>query len=183
MKKEDKQLLILKALNFFIESPYDEIYLREYARKLKISPNSAQRFLEYFLKQGFVFDFRKGNLRYFKANLNSITFKHIKIAFSLKQLEDSGLINELNNYVAHCVLFGSMAKGLDDLKSDLDILIIGKDKVKIKTILSDFQLKFKRIINLQVFTDSDWIKQKKENKAFYQEIVSNGINLIGETPI
>ena len=85
----------MKEKEYFVENPYEEIYLREYARKLKMSVNSAQRFLDSFLKEGFVVDFRRGNLRYFKANLNSVSFRHVKITFSLKQIESSGLISYL----------------------------------------------------------------------------------------
>ena len=49
--KKGYNLLILKALGFFIDNPYNKIYLREFSRKLKISLNSAQRFLNFFLEK------------------------------------------------------------------------------------------------------------------------------------
>ncbi len=119
------KLLILKSIQFFVENPYKEVYLREYGRTLKISPNSAQRFLNLFLKQGFINEFRRGNLRFFKANLESLSFKYIKITFFVNKIEKSGLIEILkNNGVSHVVLFGSSAEGTDDSKSDVDLLII-----------------------------------------------------------
>src|SRR3990167_7529408 len=127
MKKgynSEKEFLILKALKFFAESPYNEVYLREFARKSGLSLNTSQRFLGIFLKQGFISEFRRGNLRCFKANLDSIIFRHIKIVFSLKDLENSGLIDVLKDEFPQVILFGSIAKGLDDNKGDIDVVCI-----------------------------------------------------------
>ncbi len=174
-------LLILKALQFFVENPYDEIYLREFGRKLNISVNSAQRFLNLFVTKGLIVEFRKGNLRYFKANLNSIVFRNIKLTFSLKKIEDAGLIDFLNRKkFSNVVLFGSVARGLDDNQSDIDLVCIGFGK---KFDCGIFEKKLKRQINLHIFTLAEWKNVKKENKAFYQDIISTGINLIGELPV
>ena len=175
----ESNLLVLKALEFFVENPYLEIYLREFGRKLKISPNSAQRFLNLFLEQGFISEFRKGNLRYFKANLNSIVFRNIKITFSLKKIEDSGLLTVLKENFSNVVLFGSLSKGTDDKNSDVDILGIGLKK---EMDLSEFEKKLGRRIDLHLFTLVQWKEQKKKNKAFYQDVIT-GINLIEEIPL
>jgi predicted nucleotidyltransferase len=177
--KIQEDFLVLKALGFFVENPYSEIYLREFGRKMEISPNSAQRFLNLFLKQGFIIEFWKGNLRYFKANLNSIVFRNIKITFSLKRLEDSGLIMNLKENFSNVVLFGSISKGTDDIGSDVDILCIG---IKKGMDFSEFEKKLEREINPHIFTLARWKEQKKENKAFYQNVLT-GINLVGEMPL
>ncbi len=178
--KKGYNLLVLKALEFFIENPYEEIHLREFSRKMKISPNSAQRFLDLFLKEDFIKEERRVNLRYFKANLDNIVFKQIKIAYSLKKIKDLGIIKELekNNFLS-VVLFGSVAKGLDDENSDLDLVCIGLNK----KIQSKIQEKLDRELNIHQFTLAEWKKQSKLNKAFYQDVISSGINLIGALPL
>ncbi|MBU0894762.1 MAG: nucleotidyltransferase domain-containing protein [Nanoarchaeota archaeon] len=182
MKKE-YNILILKALRFFIENPYEEIHLREFSRKLKISVNSAQRFLDFFLKERLINEERKANLRSFKANIDSIVFRNLKIVFSLKKIEDSGIVNLLRNRVFNFVLFGSIAKGTDSAESDIDLLVLCRDREEIRKICSDFHKKFNREVNFHIFNVNQWKNQKKLNKAFYQEVISTGINLIGETPI
>jgi len=176
-------LLVLEALRFFIENPYEEIHLRGFSRRLNMSINSAQRFLNLFLKERLIKDERRVNLRYFKANIDSIVFRNIKIVFSLKKIENSGLIDMLRGMVNSVVVFGSVAKGLDDPGSDVDFLIIGKDKEKGRGVCFSWEKKFDRECNFHIFTLEEWKKQKRENKAFYQEIISTGINLIGEIPI
>lgn len=186
MKNKDNDahgLLIFNSLKFFIENPYEEIYLREFSRKLNISPNTAQRFLDLFLKEKFIKEEKKANLRFFKANLDNIIFRYIKKTYSMKELINWRLIDLLKNFSNFVILYGSVAKGLDDKNSDIDLLIISSKKKEINEILLSLEKKFNRNINSHIFSFVEWEKQKKDNKAFYQEIISTGINLIGEIPI
>lgn len=178
--KKGYNLLVLNALEFFVENPYEEIHLREFSRKLRISPNSAQRFLNLFFNQKFILEFRKANLRYFKANIDSIVFRKLKLTFSLKKIEDSGLINYLRERFPQVILFGGVAQGIDDSQSDIDIICIG---IKKHIELHQFEKKLKKEINIHIFNMAQWKIQKSENKAFYQDVISTGVNLIGEIPI
>jgi uncharacterized protein len=180
----DREILVLKALRYFMENPYSEVYLREFGRKLKISPNTAQRFLDLFLREGFVKEIKRGNLRYFKANLDSAAFKQIKVVYSLKRIENSGLIKELGGEnVSHLILFGSVARGEDDGGSDVDLVVIGAAKNRIREIISNVQNKFSSELSTHVFSWSEWVSQSSKNKAFYQDVIFDGIFLIGGRPV
>ena len=181
--KKGYNLLILNALEYFIQNPYEKIHLREFSRSLKISPNSANRFLDLFLKEGFIVEERVANLRYFKSNLDSITFREIKKLYCVREIEKRGLLDGLNSLCFSLVLFGSCAKGIDDGNSDVDFVVISKDKVKIRNIFRKLGNRFDRELSFHIFTSLEWKKQKQENKAFYQDVISSGINLIGEMPI
>jgi len=175
--------LMFRALEFFINNPYEEIHLRGFSRRVKISLNSSQRALKLFLNEELIKEERKANLRYFKANLDSLVFKYIKKTYSIKKIINLGLIESLKNEVSHLVLFGSIAKGEDDKNSDIDLLGISANKNKVKKIIFNYYKKVDREINFHVFSWAEWKKQKEQNKAFYQEIISTGINLIGGVPI
>lgn len=171
----------MKALEFFIEFPYKEIYLREFARKMKISSNTAQRFLNIYLMEGFVVEIIRGKMRYFAANLESVVFRQIKVAFSLREIEKSGLIYFFKeNNATSLILFGSVAKGLDDKSSDVDLVCIGPNK---KLKFRQFEEKIGRVLQVHFFTWAEWKKQAKINKAFYRDVVKDGIALIGEKPV
>ncbi|MFH1802873.1 MAG: nucleotidyltransferase domain-containing protein [archaeon] len=181
MKNKHSQLLVLDALRFFVENPLEEVYLRDFARRMEISPNSAQRFLDSFVEKKFVIDERKGNMRYFRSNLDSITFRQIKIVFSLECIENSGFIEACREMdVTHCVLFGSIAKGLDDKESDIDFVLIGN---KIKPNFREFEKKLGREIQVKFFSWDEWKKQAQTNKAFYQDVITQGIAIIGGMPL
>lgn len=166
-----------------MENPYSEIHLREFSRKLNISPNSVNRFLDMFVYEGLVVEKRVANLRYFVANMESLTFRQMKKVKVIREIEQSGLIDELRDVCFSCVLFGSAAKGEDDAESDFDFVIIGKDKDVIRKVFNKFQRKLNRDLSFYVFSSLEWKNQSEKNKAFYQDVISSGINLIGEVPI
>ena len=178
-----KNLYMPKVLVFFIENPYEEVYLREISKKIKISPYTAKKYLDRLVKDKLIVEERKGNLRYFKANLNNLVFRHLKTAYKLYEIEESGLVEFLQRKipnVSSIVLFGSGSRGEDSKESDIDILVIGKE---IPLNLSEFEKKLKKEINLHIFTWSEWNKQAKDNKAFYIEVLKDGITLYGELPV
>lgn len=176
---EKYNLLVFKALEFFIQNPYREIYLREFSRELKISPNSAQRFLDLFLREEFIREEKRANLRYFKANVDNIVFRFIKKTYSIDKLKKSGLINHLKDKFSNAILFGSVAKGLDEEDSDIDLVCIGKNKIN----FIEYEEKLEKRLNIHFFTRAEWKMQKRKNKAFYYDIIMDGINLVGEIPI
>ncbi|MEK6908865.1 MAG: nucleotidyltransferase domain-containing protein [Nanoarchaeota archaeon] len=184
MKKyniDSGEVLVLIALKWFVENPYDEIYIREFSRVLKISPNSAQRFLNLFLRNRWINEIKRGNLRCFKSNLESVVFRQLKIIFSLNGIENSGMIDYFKESgVSNLIVFGSVAKGLDDPKSDLDILIVSVNK---KMDFRKFEEKIGKEIQAYIFTWAEWKKQALNNKAFYQDVIKDGIALIGDKPL
>ncbi|MFH1053576.1 MAG: nucleotidyltransferase domain-containing protein [Candidatus Woesearchaeota archaeon] len=178
---EEKTLL--KLTEFFIENPFDEFYLREIAKRLKISPFAVKKYSEFLLKQGFINDKRKANLRYFMANNDSLFYKYCKVAYNIREIESSGLIDYLKENVAgisSIVLFGSLAKGNNNKRSDIDLIVIGKKR---DLDIFKFQEKLDAEINLHLFSWSQWNQNIKRNSAFYYDVISGGMALFGEMPI
>lgn len=178
-----QDLLFIKFLNHFIDNPYEEVYLREISRKMKISPYAVKRYADILVKEGLLLEQKKANLRYFRPNVNSLFFKSLKLSFNLREIIKSGLIEYLKEKVSglsSIVLFGSMAKGENDKKSDCDILVIGKET---KESMSHIEKKMGREINIHFFSWTEWNAQIKKNKAFYFDVVTYGKSLYGEMPV
>ena len=173
----------IKFIEFFLINPYKEVYLRELAKKLKISPFATKKYADILIKEGLILDEKKANFRYLRANINNLFYKHLIISYSLRQLIISGLIDFLKNNIANITsitLFGSLAKGEDTDESDIDILIIGKQK---HLSLSRFEDKLNKEITLHFFSWSEWNGKAKEDHPFYYEIINHGIPLYGELPL
>ena len=120
-----------KVLKHFFDRPYEEIHLRELSRKTKVSVYTVKNVIDQLSKENIIEERRNGNMRYIKANMNNHFFRYLKIAFSLKKIIDSNItiyLKENIPAVSSIMLYGSTAKGEDDSKSDLDILIIGQRK-------------------------------------------------------
>ncbi len=142
--------LMLKTARFFMENPYKEVFLRELAKKLRISVFAVKKYLDLLVNEEFIKEERKANLRYFKANVGSLFYKHMKIAFTMRKLQDARLVECIKNKanVSSIVLFGSAAKGEDSEKSDVDIVIIGSNQ---DINLREVEAKIKREINEHAF--------------------------------
>lgn len=170
-------------LKYFFLNPYQEIHLRELSRKTQISVYSTKHVVDELIKENMLIEKREGNMRYLKANIENHFFRYLKIAFSVKKIIESGIISHLIENipaVSSIVLFGSTAIGEDDKKGDIDILVIGQRKV---INLSKFEEKTGKEINLITMKWSEWREHTKNDKAFYREIITNGIVLYGSLPV
>ena len=174
---------LMQIAAFFLENPYTEIYLRQLAKELKLSPYSVKQNIDLLINENLVKEERRANLRYFKADINGLFFRHLKVAFNISAISKSGIMDFLKENIPNIssiALFGSIAKGEDDKKSDVDMLAIGKEKY---LDLVKFEEKLGRRITLHIYSWSDWNKKAKQDSAFYYEIISYGIPLYGELPI
>jgi len=170
-----------KCVEFFLNNPYTEVYLRELGKKLKISPYAIKKYADKLIKENLIIEERKANLRFFKANINNKFFKYLKIALNLRDIQKLDLVEYIKNEVSNIhaiVLYGSLAKGENDKKSDIDLVIIGKKKY-----ISFIDIKTDREINAQEFSWSEWKEEMKKNQAFYAEVITHGIPLYGELPL
>ena len=173
----------MKVVQYFINNPYDQIHLRELSRRLKISIYSTKKISDEFVNQQLLIEKKQGNQRVFQANIENQFFKQLKIAFSIKKIQDSGIIKYLEKQIpaiSSIVLYGSTAQGKDDGKSDIDILIIGQ---KTRVDISNFEKLINREINLLIMKWSEWRIHSEKNKPFYREILKDGISLLGEIPV
>ena len=178
-----QELIFLRVARFFLENPYEEVYLRQLAKKLGLSAFAIKKYADLLIKENLIKEERKANLRYFKSNINNLFFKYIKIAFSINLILKSMLLDSLKQSLANVssiVLFGSMAKGEDDRNSDVDLLIIGKEK---PLNLEKFEMKLGKSITLHILSWSEWNKKAQEDMPFYSEIISQGVTLYGELPL
>jgi len=120
----------VKVLKLFLENPYSKYYLREIAKKAKVSPSTAKIVTDFLVEKGLIVRSVRGNLAIFKANMSNPTFKHMKITKSLFEIWNSGIIPLLTKQckAQSITLYGGVARGEDDENSDIDILVIGKEK-------------------------------------------------------
>lgn len=177
-----RDLILLRLVKFFLENPYREVYLRELAGELKLSPFAVKKYADMLINEGLINEERRANLRYFKANIGPF-FRQLKKALNINVLMKSGLVDFLKDNVSNVssiVLFGSMAKGEDSKESDVDILVIGKYK---HVNLARFEETLGREIAVHLLSWADWGKKAKEDVAFYHEVIIYGTPLYGEAPV
>lgn len=171
----------LKVLEVFFRNPRQEIYIRELARKTKVSPGFSKKVVDLLVHEDLLLKRKRGNLTLVKANLDSLVFKYMKIAFSLRVLFKTKFLDYLkeNMELSSIVLFGSVARGEDSSESDIDLLVIGTGKIS----LTELESILKRKVSLIKYEQKEWLKKAKTDKAFYERIIIEGIPLYGNLPV
>jgi len=72
-----------------------------------------------------------------------------------------------------CV-FGSVAKGTENLGSDIDVLVIGGiDFTEIVTALYSAQTSLGREINPKIYSREQWKASLQKQELFIQEVLNN----------
>ena len=175
-----KHLTILKL---FLDNPHNSYYLRESARLLKMDPMTIKRALTLFVADGILLKTEEKNQILYKANIDSPACRYLKISYNLSWLQEKEIVEFLNrhmNTVTSILLFGSYAKGENDRESDVDILTISLSK---NTPTAELSKLLERDVNLISFTPAQWSQQAKTNKAFYLDVILDGIVLYGTKPV
>jgi len=170
-----------RILALFFNEPYRDFHLRQIAKLTDVSSSTAKRFLDFYSENIFLIKSRKANLVLFKANLENLTFRYMKLShFMMKMKPLTDLLK--NTYPnSSIILYGSCARGEDEQQSDIDLLIVGRKTERFD--LSKFENKLKRKITILIYTPQEWEEKSKKDKAFYERILVDGIVLQGNLPV
>ena len=158
--------------------------LREIARNSGIGASTAKTSLDWLHAKDIVKKKIVGRSHLYSLNLNNPVTRHIKILHSLSEIIDSGLTEEIINRHPHTysiTLYGSVARGEDNPKSDIDILVISKDETKIKPFKAENKLG--RETTIVKYTPTQWRRKARDDKPFYDRAIIDGIPLHGELPV
>jgi len=170
----------LRILNIFLKEPYREFYLREVASHARVSASTAKTFLDSLTIDGFLVRTERANLVLFKANIEDPMFRHFKIAHFLRDAKPLTKYLKQNYEKCSIIIYGSCARGEDDKNSDIDLLVIGRaEKVEMTAI----EKRLNRTINLLVYTHQEWEEKTKQDEAFYESIITDGLVIQGNLPM
>ena len=109
----------MKIMQYFFDKPYEQIHLRELSRKTNTSIYSTKIIIDELVNQQILTEKRQGNQRYIKANMENLFLKQLKIAFSIKKIQDCKILQQLEEKIpaiSSIILYGSTAQGKDDDK-------------------------------------------------------------------
>lgn len=169
--KTRKELLLL-----FFTNPEEKYYLRQLEKILKISPGTLHREIKNLEESGIIKSEPLGNSIFYQANnesplyneIKSIIFKTIGLEGSLKEI-----VNSVDG-VEIAFIYGSFAKGAENARSDVDVLIIGEfnDRPLIDKIY-ELEKKTEREINYHTYTKKEWDDYKKKKDSFILGVIES----------
>ena len=146
MKRKDIKQTIKE---YFFTNPTAKLRVREIERKLKLPLPSVIRYCKELENERSLTIEKEGNVKFYTANRESERYLLEKKLYNLKQLYESGLVENIKIELSNpaTVVFGSYAKGEDMEDSDIDLYIETPSKKQINLE------KFKKILKrrIQVF--------------------------------
>ena len=164
-----KILLILKYL-----VDHEDVLQRELVQKTKISKATVIKWLYYLEKNGFITRKTIGSSRMVNINNDNGVITELKKINILMGLSD---IKKPEN--SEVYLYGSCARGDYSTDSDMDLLIIGKARrTEIIRDMESLERKMGRRISFNIFTDLEWSKMAKQDKAFYERVEKDKVRLV-----
>ena len=155
-----------------------QFYLREISKVTKIPLKTTQTLTAYLEKDRILKSMVSGKNKYFKLNLDNLQTKfyllqselHRTAIFVEKYPLFKSFIKEIKVNVP-IIVFGSFAKFKADNVSDLDILIISKENVKLPFHLLAYK---KHDIHLD---ERSYTKSLEKNEPFVMEVLENHVVL------
>ncbi|MFA5108239.1 MAG: nucleotidyltransferase domain-containing protein [Candidatus Micrarchaeia archaeon] len=160
----------------------DGLHLREIARQANISPFEARREILILQKAGLLNLTKRGNQTLATINKNCPYLSEIKSLY----LKTDGIFAMLKNnlikilQIRYAIIYGSMARGEENEKSDLDLLIIGTpDEKELAKSISKLQWKTTREINYNLWSE-DELAEKVGSSFLSQIVKEKKVFLIGE---
>jgi predicted nucleotidyltransferase len=166
-----RNILVLK---YFLDNPSVSIYPANLIKQLKISKKSLFDALSELEANGIINKKSIGKTMLYSLEKEKALVKQLKSLLSLSKLDH--LKKNFENHECEVYLFGSTARGEDNEKSDIDLLVITNEE---KEVIAGLLAKI-RIKNLKpvIFTPMDYVHLYKADRAFYERIEKDRIRLV-----
>ncbi|OIO72527.1 MAG: hypothetical protein AUJ85_10160 [Elusimicrobia bacterium CG1_02_37_114] len=164
----------VEILKLFLFNPKDNFYQRQISTLTNQPIRGVQREVGKLQDIGLIEKSIQGNRIYYRVNdkcpifneLKMILFKSVGIAEILREYfkNKSGIDNAF--------IYGSYAKGEENLSSDIDLMIIGDISSKeLSNILSKPKRELGREINYAIFPVQEFVKKVKKKDHFLNSVL------------
>jgi len=169
-----------KVLGATLLHPDRSFTLRELLRLADSGRGSAQKQLERLIDSGVLQeDARRGIQRSIRANTEFIFYAELR-SIARKSF---GAVEPLREALApfakdilSAFVFGSVAKGTDSAKSDIDLIVVGNvSLLELSEALHEAETKLMRPINFSLYEPNEWTGLVESDHVVAQ--IANGVTL------
>ena len=173
-----------ELLRLFFTNPDKAFYIQQIGRLLGKKPGVFQKTLNALEKQGVLTSEYVANLKYFTVNkgyplyeeFKRIIFKTVGVVGSIK-----GALENLGN-ITLAFIYGSYAKGKENILSDIDLVIVGRpDEDLLIRRLDVLEDKLSRRINYKLYSSREFAACIRKKEPFLMAIIKGKlIVLLGQ---
>jgi predicted nucleotidyltransferase len=160
-------------LAYYFMDPSANHYVRELAVLLKVDPTNLSKELNRLEQMGLFMSRFRGNQKFFSLDRTYPLFREIRSIV----LKTSGVVPRLRRSLSEvpgikeAYLYGSYAKGEQDNKSDIDVLIIGTpDQTKLESAMRKLERMFSREIHFILMDEPEFNAKLERTDPFFEDI-------------
>lgn len=173
------------VLTALFEQPDRRFYVRELARQSGISVGALQSELSTLAEADLITREKDGNRVLYQANSASQVFGEIRSLV----LKTCGMpvrirraLEPLGKAIHYATIYGSVAKGTNQSRSDVDLLVVGEVPYeKLLEALHPLEDQFGREVSVRLFGPSDFSQRLAQQDRFLAGILQGPtLKIIGE---
>ena len=175
-----------RVFRWIFGQPERSYHLNELRRLTGLGSASLQRELGKLAEAGLVRSEKVGNLRVFQANTDSPVYDELA-GLTRKTLGAQPLLQEalapMKSNIDLAFIYGSVAKGTDTAKSDIDVVVVGNALMlsDILKLLIPVEAQLGRRINPTLYTPAEYKRRRAQKDSFLGRVLAQPvIPLIGE---
>lgn len=165
-----------KIIDLLADYPNRQFFGKEISDKLKISLGGTHNSLKELLKEKTILREQKGNMKFFQINLHNPMVRQLRTTSVIEKL--SKIIKKIEKQTKEIILFGSVSRGEQSARSDLDLFVLTNNPRKVREIIKEEQKKLP--ISAIIKTPNEWGEMEIKEPEFYLE-VKKGIKLYEQT--
>ena len=156
-----------KVLHFLIDHPIKELLESEIQKATKVSKSGVNYALRDLVAADFLSRTKRGKAFFYMLNHKNLIVKQLKIIETITQLHN--LLKRLKPLTSKIILFGSSSRGENTLDSDIDLLILSRNKDLVLEQIKKFNSK--RKIQSIIYSNLKFIEKKKTDSVFYEQVI------------
>ena len=165
-----------RVLGLLLLHPERSYYLREIARLTATVPGTLKREMDKLLEVDLLTVKKEGNQNHYQANRECPIYEDLSnVLRKTSGLSDVliAALLPLSEKIQSAFVFGSVASGKVNAKSDIDLMLIGEvTYAEVVLLLHPLQEQLGREINPKIYADKEWNKLMKDNGAFVHDVLS-----------
>jgi predicted nucleotidyltransferase len=169
-----------RVLSLLYGQTNKSFYLNEIVRIADMGKGTVRRELEKLCHAGLLTITKQGNQNHYQANPNNPIFSEL-VSIVKKTFGVLGIVKislgRLLNHIDYAFIYGSIAKGNEHAKSDIDLMIVTEDLsyTAILEVLEQAEKQSGRTISPTLYSKNELITRLKNKQSFVTRIFSNDI--------
>lgn len=161
-------------------------YMSELAAHLGTSPSSLQRELDRLTASGILERKQDGRRMYYKARTDSPVFNDLHGLFS----RTAGIVpalkselTKLRDKIRWAAIYGSVARGEEGVKSDIDLLLVGDAGTsELLPVLRRMERQFGREVNAKRYSQKEFRDKMRAGDHFLKSVMKGKLVTLTGSP-